>query len=224
MRSSRHSRPQARYAQGATRNRPWGFRNADSAPRNRRNGLKPPVLQSGPGPSRKVYLSTPLRERGVTAVTVSERGPGKSGSPIPRRPLGSDASSYGGATVPPLGGRHAAEPIPNSRASRASENIIRTPYGSRRLHTDRMNDPVGELPTSQRTSLRASPVAFRPSPLPRVGHRGVTAWTPPAQPQFSGLPSIVLGPNHRPNQLSDKGGGGPKNQRYSDLGTPVAIC
>lgn len=152
--------------------------------------------------SNTIYRNEPLRGRGGGACAAL-------------------CQTEGGGS---LGARHAAKPIPSSRASRASENSIRTLYGSLRIHTDRMNDPVGELPTSQRTSLRASPVAFRPSPLPRVGHRGVTAWTPPAQPQLSGLPSIVLGPNHRPNQLSDRGGGGPKNQRYSDLGTPVAIC
>lgn len=140
--------------------------------------------------------------------------------PIEQEPGGRSAQS---ATLP-LGTRHAAQHPCRPPNSRASENQSGIRSDSSCCHTDRMNDPVGELPTSQRNSLRASPVAFRPSPLPRVGHRGVTAWMPPAQPQFSGLPWIALGPDHRPYQLSDREGVVRKNQRFSDLGTPVAIC
>lgn len=174
MRSSRHSRPQARYAQGATRNRPWGFRNADSAPRNRRNGLKPPVLQSGPGPSRKVYLSTPLRERGVTAVTVSERGPGKSGSPIPRRPLGSDASSYGGATVPPRPGLPCrASRAASDNPSRARDPWLSHPRPPLPRAAESLPTPLGPLGTAFPWPQGRIPSACY-FPAPTTDHRSRT--------------------------------------------------
>lgn len=105
MRSDRNAVNQPGYRQGATGNRLWEPRKGDFGPASPPSpGVTLDSLE-GSGPRQGYfYLSIPLRERGVTVVTVTERGPGKSGSPIPRRSLGSDASGYRGGTArAPLG-------------------------------------------------------------------------------------------------------------------------
>lgn len=123
MRSDRNADTRPSYSPGVTRNRPWEPRKGDSGP------LLPPSpgVTLGPlegsGPCQGYfYLSTSLRERGVTVVTVTERGPEKSGSPIPRHPLGSSAGGYRGVTAKaPLGLSPRASRTPPDNPSRARD-------------------------------------------------------------------------------------------------------
>jgi hypothetical protein len=129
MRSDRNADTRPGYRPGATGNRLWEPRKGDFSP------ASPPspgvTLGSieGSGPRQGYfYLSTSLRERGVTVVTVTERGPEKSGSPIPRRSLGSDAGGYGGGTArAPLGLSPRASRTPPDNPSRARDPWLSHP-------------------------------------------------------------------------------------------------
>lgn len=175
-----------------------------------RSGVRQPRHGSSTSPSReyKIQKCGPIRGTPRTpditdlALTVRFLFEGVSGS---------------------LGFRHAAQHPYRPPNPRASEKRFGIRSDSPCSHTDRMNDPVGELPTSQRTSLRGSPVAFRPSPLPRVGHSGVTAWTPPALASVLG-PAVDRSRTRTPTERVIGRGGGSKNSESVRVGTPVAIC